>query len=140
MASLNRTAAEVLAPRQVHAATDVTGFGLLGHALGMARGGVTLHLELQRLPLYPGALELAERGVTCAGARANRTAYAGQWAGQVSPALDEVLHDPQTSGGLLLALSPDEAAAALSELGSAGVAAVQIGWVSDGPPRIVLHL
>ncbi|MCS6915844.1 MAG: selenide, water dikinase SelD [Myxococcales bacterium] len=139
MASLNRTAAEVLEPRQVHAATDVTGFGLLGHALGMARSGVTLHLELQRLPLYPGALELAERGVTCSGARANRAAYAGQWVGQVSPALEEVLHDPQTSGGLLLALSPEEAAVALPELSAAGVAAVQIGWVSHGPPQIVLH-
>lgn len=139
MANLNRRAAEVLRGYEVHAATDVTGFSLVGHALGMTRrGGVSLLIEAARLPVYPGAWRLAAAGVTCGGAKANRRTYADRLA--VAPArcrpddpdavaLAELLHDPQTSGGLLVALPEAEAEAALRALGDAGVAAARIGRV-----------
>lgn len=130
MARSNRRAAETLQSFAIHAATDVTGFGLIGHALGMARG-VKLELELAALPLYAGAHALAAAGVTCAGARANRAAYREriQIAGAITAADDELLFDPQTSGGLLLALPAAESDAALVALGEAGVQAARIGSV-----------
>lgn len=143
MRSLNRAAAEILATCTIHACTDVTGFGLLGHALGMTRAGARVQLSLSALPVYPGALALAEQGVTCGGARANRQAYTASGlvtlAAPLDPAQDELLHDPQTSGGLLAALPQEQAAAALRRLHDAGVAAAQIGAVlsvaPDGPPE-----
>lgn len=141
MAALNRRAAEALRGHEVHAATDVTGFSLVGHALGMTRApGVALVIEAARLPVYPGAWRLAAAGVTCGGAKANRRTYADRIA--VAPALcrpddpeavalAELLHDPQTSGGLLVALPEAEAEAALRALGDAGVAAARIGGVVD---------
>lgn len=130
MAATNRRSAETLRPFGVHAATDVTGFGLIGHALGMARD-VALELELAALPLYAGAHALAAAGVTCAGARANRAAYRDRvrLAGALSTADEELLYDPQTSGGLLVALPAAESAAALHALAEAGVQAARIGTV-----------
>jgi selenide,water dikinase len=135
MMTLNKTASEVLSRFPVHAMTDVTGFGLLGHTLGMARAGGTFVLDLGRLPLYPHALDLAGQGLTCAGARANRRAYAGRWTstGPLTAAQEELLHDPQTSGGLIAALPGAAAAAAQQALAEAGVSAVIIGEVEPGP-------
>lgn len=132
MATLNRRAAELLATAEVHAATDVTGFGLIGHALGMTRlGDVTLAVTAAALPVYPGALLLAAQGVTCGGAKNNRRAYKDriEVRGALSPAYEELLFDPQTSGGLLCALPEPAATAALVALREAGLAACCIGEV-----------
>jgi selenide,water dikinase len=132
MVSLNRRAAEVLAQFAVHAATDVTGFGLAGHALGMTRlEDVSLHLKVGELPVYPGALALAAQGVTCGGAKSNRRAYKDRLAlqGSLSPAYEELIFDPQTSGGLLCALAAADAEPALAALRAAGVQACRIGEV-----------
>jgi selenide,water dikinase len=122
--TLNRRAAEILAHFPVHAATDVTGFGLAGHALEMARAaGVSLAFELERLPLMPEALEMYRRGVTTGVNRANfhlvegHLRFAGHW-----PAWRrEIVFDPQTSGGLLVALDAGETARALEALEAGGV-------------------
>ena len=134
MAQTNAHAAATLARFDVHAATDVTGFGLVGHALGMTRAGsipLQLHIDPARLPLYEGALALAAAGVTCGGAKNNRKAYLSQLEiqGRLDPAHEEILFDPQTSGGLLVALPASQEDAVLTALRGAGVVAQSIGSV-----------
>jgi selenide, water dikinase len=94
----------------VHAMTDVTGFGLLGHLLEMCRGGsVGAHVESGRLPLMPGALELAREGVTTGASARNWQSYGNdvRLAPPIDSALRAILTDPQTSGGLLVACAPE---------------------------------
>lgn len=108
MATLNRGAAEVMQEVGVHAATDVTGFGLLGHLHQMAQAsGVAFRLFAEQVPLLPEVERLAQQGNTTRGGDLNRE-YLGdllQFAPSVSPAKQQVLLDPQTSGGLVMALS-----------------------------------
>ena len=136
MLELNRAAAEALLTLpagSVHACTDVTGFGLVGHATEMARGsGVTLAIDVAAVPLIPGALELASN--RSGGMKTNEQYFAAGVAGQgaVAPALLALLFDPQTSGGLLAAVDPASADAAASAFAAAGVTAARVGTV--GPP------
>lgn len=146
MTQTNARAARTLQRFSVHAATDVTGFGLIGHALGMTKGtapSVQLHIDIARLPQYPGAPALAAAGVTCGGAKNNRKAYRSQLAilGDLDPAHEELLFDPQTSGGLLVALPADQAAAAQHALQEGNGTAQIIGHVCarDEGPALVLH-
>jgi selenide, water dikinase len=142
MASLNRAAGEVLqASGAVHALTDVTGFGLLGHAWEMAEGSaVAFRLAWPSIPVLPGVLALAARDVAPGGSKANLA-----WVGphvRFDEVLDGptrlVLADAQTNGGLLAAIPPDRLAAVQDMLERAGVQAVNIGEViaADGEPRI----
>lgn len=113
MKALHLPVLAVLDAGDVHAATDITGFGLAGHAAEMARGSaLTLRLVAASIPLLPSALELARAGVQTRGLATNR-AYAApiSVAPGIDPALLDVLHDPQTSGGLLLSLAPDSVSA-----------------------------
>jgi selenide,water dikinase len=143
MATLNRTAGELLAASgAVHALTDVTGFGLLGHAWEMAEGsGVALRFRVAEVPVVEGIRELAAQDVLPGGSRANLkwvTPHLEVGAG-VDPLLPAILADAQTNGGLLAALAPDRAGAVLAGLVAAGVPAVVVGEVLTGaPPRIVL--
>ncbi len=135
MRRLNRAASEALvaAGPTVHAVTDVTGFGLAGHAWEMAdRSGAALVLEGDRLPLYPGALEAAVAGVRTGGDARNREYLAGHVEGEVDPAIEAIVYDPQTSGGLLAAVDP----ALVDDLAVVGFVAV--GRVDDGPAEVVL--
>lgn len=144
LTTLNRVAAETLAGFTVHAATDVTGFGLAGHGLEMAEGSdVTLAMELDRVPLLPEALAMYERGMTTGVNAANASQLEGKvrWGRETTAAEREIWVDPQTSGGLLVAVAGDEAEAALGALHAAGVeAARRIGRVEpfDGSARLVL--
>lgn len=120
MATLNRTAGEAVARcGAAHACTDITGFGLMGHALEMAQGsGVTLRLESAALPIMPGTLAAAEMGLIPGGCYRNRE-HAEPFLRVdpcVSQAVADIAADPQTSGGLLVALPPREARALLREL------------------------
>jgi selenide,water dikinase len=135
---LNRDAAEALLAFPVSAATDVTGFGLVGHSLGMTRAGaISLRIDVRRLPVYAGALRLASAGVTCGGARNNRQAFSErvELTDEVSAEWREVLFDPQTSGGLLVALPRLCCDEALSALRAAGVSATVIGEVAEVATR-----
>lgn len=113
MLELNREAGQALSGLRVHALTDVTGFGLIGHAREVAvAGGVTLAVEAARVPLLPGALEYARAGAVAGGLKNNRefASCAVEIQGEVPPELLDVLYDPQTSGGLLAALPEEDAA------------------------------
>jgi selenide,water dikinase len=98
--------------RVVHAATDVTGFGLVGHVLDMlGEGNLDLRLDLKNVPLLPGVLSLADTGMIPEGAYRNRAAYEDQVRieGKFKEAEVDLLFDAQTSGGLLLAVPPERA-------------------------------
>ncbi|RDI75766.1 selD: selenide, water dikinase [Gaiella occulta] len=133
MRTLNREAADVLRPFQPHAVTDVTGFGLLGHAHEMAsRSGVRALLDAGALPALPGALELAQAGVRTGGDRRNRE-YAGPHVDSAASAVAEALaFDPQTAGGLLVALPSQKAAVAEAAFAVAGLPFHRIGRVEPG--------
>jgi selenide, water dikinase len=121
MVMLNRRASEIMRNFSVHACTDVTGYGLLGHAVEMASGGnVTLVLESAKMPLLPGALELAEQGILTGGCKRNRDYLQDKVSieSSVSAGLIEVAFDPQTSGGLLIGLPKEEAQKLLNQLQS----------------------
>ncbi len=132
MARLNRAAAEAASTVPVHAATDVTGFGLLGHLRGMTEGSkVRARLHAARIPLLPDVVALAEAGLVPGGTKRNLRAVAGtvKWDPGLPEALRAVIGDAQTSGGLLFA-APD-GAALLRALAAKGVEeAVQIGEIS----------
>jgi selenide,water dikinase len=135
MRALNLAAASVLAGAEVRAATDVTGFGLLGHGLEMARGsGTRFEFEAAALPALDGALDLARAGVETGGAKHNRRFVkpALQVGPDVSPELLTLAHDPQTSGGLLAAVPEGMAPDILRQFGDAGILAIVVGQVGDG--------
>jgi selenide,water dikinase len=137
MRELNRAAAEALSGLgdDVHAVTDVTGFGIGGHAWEMAERSVaTLVVQTAALPLYDGALAAAEAGVRTGGDARNREHLAGRVVvdGAVPSALEALCYDPQTSGGLLAAVAPDAVAAAID----AGFTV--IGAVEEGPAGVRL--
>lgn len=142
MAALNRDAARAAVPLRPSACTDVTGFGLIGHAREMAEGaGGTIELWPGRVPIVPQALELARDGIIPAGAYRNLE-FAGpevETAGTFPQAVLDCLYDPQTSGGLLLAIAEERGAELLRRLADAGVTAAAVGRVRPrGPRRIVL--
>ena len=132
MRQLNRAAADVLVANQVRGATDVTGFGLLGHGLEMARASVTrFAFSASTLPALGGALELARAGVETGGAGHNRRFVAPGLVVdlEVRAELVTLAHDPQTSGGLLAAIDPSRIAAVEAGLAAAGVTSWRVGRV-----------
>ena len=133
MTTLNRVAADVVAAQwgAVHACTDITGFGLLGHASEMAAASdVTIELRAVALPLLPEVLTMAGENRS-GGLSSNMAHFAAgvRVVGTAATALLDVSYDPQTSGGLLLSVAPDRADALLHALQQAGVPAVAIGRV-----------
>jgi selenide, water dikinase len=135
MQTLNRAAAEVLVAEGISGATDVTGFGLLGHGLEVARAsGARLVFDADALPALPGALELARAGVETAGAAHNRRFVAGSLdvADHVRPEVVTLAHDPQTSGGLLAAIPEDRVTRVTMALREAGVDHWPVGRVEAG--------
>jgi selenophosphate synthase len=138
MATLNDRASRAMVAHGAHAATDVTGFGLAGHGLGMARGsGVALRFAAEAFPVYDGALALLEAGVESRGAISNRASFEShiRWRAETPALRERLVFDPQTSGGLLVALPPAAARAFVDELHGAGVAsAAIIGEVVDARP------
>jgi selenide,water dikinase len=135
MRTLNRAAADVLVAAGVRGATDVTGFGLLGHALEMARAsGTRFVFEAPTLPALPGAMALAAAGVETGGAAHNRRFVepALALADGVPAELVTLAHDPQTSGGLLAAIPRAQLAAVEIALDDAGVEHWRVGRVEEG--------
>ena len=134
MATLNKTARDIMVKYPVHSCTDVTGFGLMGHSYEMAQGsGCTLHIATDSVPYHPEALELADMGLIPAGAYRNRE-YAEPGVvlcREIPLALQDLFYAPQTSGGLLIAVAPEAADACLAELQASIPAAAQIGYVTE---------
>jgi selenide,water dikinase len=132
MRTLNREAADVVRKLRPSAVTDVTGFGLLGHAHEMAsRSGVRIRIDADSLPALTGALAAARAGVSTAGTRNNRS-YAVVETDGVAPELVELAYDPQTAGGLLVSLPRDQGPALEAEFAAAGLFLARIGAVSEG--------
>ena len=112
MVTLNKRAAELMQEFEAHSCTDITGFGFLGHAWEMAKASeVTLEIEMNHVPVLPGAREYANFGLVPAGAYQNREYLQGkvEFQGQIDQVDQDLLFDPQTSGGLLIALSGENA-------------------------------
>lgn len=136
MLMLNQGAAEALEGLTVHACTDITGFGLIGHAREIAEAsGVTLEIEASRVPLLAGALDYSRQGAIAGGLKNNQE-FAScdvDMAAAVSPELEALMYDPQTSGGLLIAVPAADAALLRERF----PAAVRIGRVTGrGQKRI----
>jgi selenide, water dikinase len=136
MTTLNKTAAEVVTTGgfTVHAMTDVTGFGLIGHVREVARGsGVSVRLFASKVPLLEGALECVTRGDIPGGLKANRAFAEGcvKYADDVPEDVRTLLYDPQTAGGLLISVAEEDGARLLDAMQTAGVAAVEIGEVVE---------
>jgi len=145
MSQLNRAAADALheveskvGPKVIHAVTDVTGFGLLGHAREMALGSpaagtpaVSLEMDHRAVPVLPSALDAAREGMIPGGLKNNRE-FLGDCVGFASNIPEEnraLLYDPQTSGGLLIAIAPEAADTALASLAHRGINAARVGRV-----------
>jgi selenide,water dikinase len=133
MLELNHRAADSLRPFEPSAVTDVTGFGLLGHAHELAsRSGVSVVLDASELPSLPGALELVEAGVRTGGERRNRE-YAGPHVESSAGAvLEAIAYDPQTAGGLLVSVPGARAVVLAASFASAGIPLWRIGHVESG--------
>lgn len=134
MAALNQTARDIMVTYEVHSCTDVTGFALLGHSFEMAQGsGCTIHLQTSRIPYHPEAYSLAEMGLIPAGAYRNRQyAEAGvKVIGKISLAMQDICYDPQTSGGLLMAVDKKDAEQCLAELKEKLPQAAAVGYVTE---------
>ena len=143
MATLNKAARDIMVGFHVHSCTDVTGFALMGHSYEMAQGsGCTIHIQVDKVPYHPEALELASMGLVPAGAYRNREyAQAGvQMKGKISRAMEDILYDPQTSGGLLFALPEQEAQPCLARLKQVIPNVAIIGYVTEKEdPYIILE-
>lgn len=143
MMTLNKAARDAMVKYRVHACTDVTGFGMLGHMSEMATGsGVEITLHVDDVDLIPEAYEFAQMGLLPAGMYRNRN-FAEKYvdAGETELAKQDMLYDPQTSGGLLIAVDPADADALFAELKGTVPSAQRIGTVSEyhGGARIFLH-
>ncbi|MFC3749931.1 selenide, water dikinase SelD [Paenibacillus sp. GCM10012306] len=139
MSTLNKTAAEIMAPYDVHACTDVTGFGLLGHGSEMAKGsGLGLIIRQADVPVLPRVRELAEKGFVPGGTKNNYAHLEGQGSILYPEEMDQlsryILCDAVTSGGLLIAVAPEQSEELLNELKGAGVEAALIGEVTEDHP------
>lgn len=133
MTQLNQTARDIMVRYPVHSCTDVTGFALLGHSLEMAQGSqCTIHIKTECVPYHKEAYEMAEMGFIPAGAYRNREYVKdGIVHGTVSLAMQDILYDPQTSGGLLMALPEKDAAECLKELNEQIPNAAIVGYVTE---------
>jgi selenide,water dikinase len=134
MRALNGDAAEALRPFEPNAVTDVTGFGLLGHAHELAeRSGVRVRLDASALPALPGALPVAAAGERTGGDRRNRE-FAGPHVRieSVPEATEALAYDPQTAGGLLVALPADRAVTLQAAFAARGLFLARVGLAEEG--------
>ena len=137
MVALNKEASELMQEIGVHACTDISGFGFLGHAVQLAESSqVALEFRLDSIPYFPEVIEFSQQGLCPAGLFRNRDYYSCkvELTSEVPQYMQDVLYDPQTSGGLLICLEPDKAELLLDRLQQAGVAdAAIIGEVVSEP-------
>ncbi len=142
VAKLNGPAMEVALGFELHACTDITGFGIAGHLLEVALGSSSkVLLKYSDLPLYPGVLDMYRKGETTGSNIENRRLTQDHMEIQASLSRieEEVLHDPQTSGGLLLSVPDSQAEKLINALSDAGVqSAVRVGEIVEGTPGILV--
>ncbi len=143
MTTLNRKAAEIIQDIGVHACTDITGFGLIGHAYEMAKaGGCAFCFNSAAVPVFPEALEYARMGLVPGGSHSNRSFYEPfvEYREAVSDELRDILYDPQTSGGLLFSVAENKKDALLKKFRKEKVDAFVVGRVENKPKgRIIIE-
>lgn len=143
MTTLNKSARDIMVNYRIHACTDVTGFGLLGHLCEMTQGSnVSAELYVNQIDLIPEAVDLARMGILPEGMYRNRAfAESAVEAGETELCRQDILYDPQTAGGLLMAVHPEDAEALLHELRGAVPSAQRIGVIlpCEGGKRIFLR-
>ena len=150
MAFLNKYAWEAMQGVKVDGCTDITGFGLIGHAAEMARaGGVTLELYSHKVPVFPKAIEMAKLGIIPAGAYRNRDYTGGEVMEYLSKdpardpelmALTDCLYDPQSSGGLLIAVQESELPRLIEQLGEKGCETAVIGCFKPKAGKFTIEI
>lgn len=141
MATLNDRAAQAMNAAGSHACTDITGFGLVGHARNVAAAsGVTVHFDLASLPTFPGALELARAGVVSGGTGRGKAALGDvvRIEDGADPGLVNICFDAETSGGLLIFVAADKASELERELGARSVPVHAVGHVGPGSDHVVV--
>lgn len=141
MATLNKTARDIMVKYPVHSCTDVTGFSLLGHSFEMAQGsGCTIHIKADQVPYHPEAYELAEMGFIPAGAYRNREYVADgiEVKEGITRAMQDIMYDPQTSGGLLIAVDKEAADDLFAELKESIPQAAIVGYVTEMEPAYIV--
>ena len=144
MAALNDRAIQTALKFSLHACTDITGFGILGHLMEVALGcGSKVIVNYNQLPFYPGACDMYKKGETTGSNKPNRdmvSRHSLEIRASLTNAEEELLYDPQTSGGLLLSVPESEATELLKALETAGVPmAVKIGEVADDSAGIIVE-
>ncbi len=135
MIRLNRHPSHIAQAVEAHSLTDITGFSILGHSYEMAAAGkVALRLSAGRVPLLPGALEYASQGIVTGGGGRNRSHLQDKVSlyDQISEEIEHVLFDPQTSGGLLMAVAPEKANEVEASFAATELSVWQIGEVVKG--------
>ncbi len=141
MATLNDKASELMQEVGVHACTDITGFGLLGHTVQLARNSqIGIEINIAALPFFPEAGEFARKGLCPGGLQRNREFYSPcvRITDEIPAHIQDILFDPQTSGGLLISLAPKKAESLLARLQQAGVEdAAIVGEVVKEPSGVV---
>jgi selenide, water dikinase len=140
MCQLNRTAAQICGDLDVDTMTDITGFGLVGHALEVAQASnISIEIDHRRLPVLKGALDYARRGMCAGGLTSNREYFIDRAdiAANVAEEYARLVFDPQTSGGLLTFVPSSRAAELLGALQSAGISAVEIGRTLQRQPIFI---
>ena len=142
LAALNNKAIECALKFDLHACTDVTGFGITGHALEMAYGAeVRVILNYEEIPIFPEAFDMYQKGETTGSNKANRelVAHSVEFQKALSPVEEELLYDPQTSGGLLLAVPASQAGELKIALTASNVTvAAQVGEIISGVPGLII--
>ncbi len=139
MERLNGVGSRLALDHGAHGGTDVTGFGLAGHAMGMAKAsGVGLEIDFERLPVHEGFYQLIRKGVSTGSTACNRDNVAGFFEDHagLDPVQQELLFDPQTSGGLLLSVPAERTAALVQALIESGHRAAAVGRVTGGPIKV----
>ncbi len=130
MLETNRKAAEIVSGFDVRAMTDISGFGLIGHAVEVARASnLTIELDHRRLPILDGALEYSAKGHRAGGLNNNREFFSPHltWKGTIPEDHQDILFDPQTSGGLLIFVSETDCAGLVDALGTADITVSEVG-------------
>ncbi len=138
MAALNKKASVLMREVGVHACTDITGFGFLGHSCQLAEGsGVGIKIDSNSVPIFPEVEEFIRQSLVPGGLNRNREFYGKkvEFSKQVPEYLQDVFFDPQTSGGLLISLAPEKAGSLLNKLKEAGIPETAIVGETIGKPR-----
>ena len=140
MAKLNKYAAEIASKYTLHSCTDVTGFSLAGHSLEMAKGSrKTLVIQSEKLPIIEGVEEYAQMGLIPEGAYRNRDFAGDEVRSEIKELwMEDLVFDPQTSGGLLLAVPAEEADALAEELAGMDIFGGVIGYVTELQDKAVV--